>query len=185
MRFTHYLKKIDPWVACYLGFVLLLNWLYYRLMSLPEHFDTHEQEPMNQFGHLHWQAIGSRDLSEDSRAEGRGGNVNQTTRTREQEIRRDQMTAAVNEQPTWSPFRGPWLIKLFLMKANNFNIHSVILSNHNSDDFWAGPCTKMQHVASKHIGETDDNKQTNKQTMCITATKQYFYWTLLSTSYYS
>ena len=49
------------------------------------------------------------------------------------------MTAAVNEQPTWSPFRGPWLIKLFLMKANNFNIHSVILSNHNSDDFlsWA------------------------------------------------
>ena len=64
-------EKIDPWVACYLGFVLLLNCLYYRLMSRPEHFDTHEQEPMNQFGHLHWQAIGSGDLSGDSRGEGR------------------------------------------------------------------------------------------------------------------
>ena len=44
------------------------------------------------------------------------------------------MTAAVNEQPTWSQFRGPWLIKLFLMKTNNINIHSIFLSNHNSDD---------------------------------------------------
>ena len=72
-------EKIDPWVACYLGFVLVLNCLYYPLMSLPEHLNTHEQEQMNQFGHLHWQAIGSVDLSGDS--SGRGGRVNQTTRT--------------------------------------------------------------------------------------------------------
>ena len=60
--------------------------------------------------------------------------MDQTNRTSEQEIRRDQMTAAVNQQPTRSQFGGPGLIKLFLMESNNFNIHSVILSNHNSDD---------------------------------------------------
>ena len=84
------------------------NWVVpaenYPLMSLPTHLVTKHQEPVNQFGYLYkqereWTQAGARFRGGGGGGgEGREGNSN---------YKRDQLTLDVNQQLTWSQFRGP------------------------------------------------------------------------------
>ena len=47
------------------------------------------------------------------------------------------MAADINQQPTWSQFRGPGA-KLFLVNTNNISNNSINLDNHNLSDFELG-----------------------------------------------
>ena len=78
-------------------------------MSLPNHLDTKDQEPVNQFGHLYKQERESGDSSRDLiREECEGGREGKPNNKNEQmRTRRDQVAADVNQQLTWSQFREP------------------------------------------------------------------------------
>ena len=91
----------------------LKNWAVlaenYPLMPLPEHLDQTKTKSqcislgifINKRESLRTQAVTR------SGGQGEGGRLNQTARMRERETSRDQMAADVNQQLTWSQFRGP------------------------------------------------------------------------------
>ena len=88
----------------------LKNWVVlaenYPPMPLPERLDTKDQESAYQFVHPYKEeSLGTQAGSQSE--QGGGGRLNQTTRMSEREMRRDQRAADVNQQLTWSQFRGP------------------------------------------------------------------------------